>query len=180
MRLIVSVSFLGIHHPWHPLPLTPASGSHDLPLSASGVSPTCGRVVFPPHVDDPYHSLRNPYAWRSRASGPLTRSRYSTPCEFVLPLDLVCLQASSSTASLGVPLRMDGATSPFTLTYHVDFLTLEVDGCRVCTSVTCACDARAGNACAARAGACPHRLSHWRTSQYLTVLAEARALGYHS
>ena len=145
MRLTGSVSFLRIHHPWHPLPSAPASGSHDLPLSASGVSPTCEQVVFPSHVDDPYHSLRNPYAWRSRASGPLTRSRYSTPCKFVLPLDLACSQTSGSTISLRVPHRMVGATSPFTLTYHVDFLTLEVDGCRVCPSDVIT-------------GACPHRL----------------------
>ena len=72
----------------------------------------------------------------------------STPCEFVLPLGLASLQASGSAISLGVPHEMVGATAPYTLAYHVDFLTPEMNEHCVCTSLA-----------TSRAGACPHRLS---------------------
>ena len=76
--------------------------------------------------------------------GPAIVPPANSCCRWVLRLR----ELPAATISLGVPHEMVGATAPYTLAYHVDFLTPEMNECRVCTS-----------SATSRAGACPHRLS---------------------
>ena len=62
--------------------------------------------------------------------GPAVVPPANLCCRWVLRLR----KLPAATISLGVPHEMVGATAPYTLAYHVDFLTAEMNGCRVCTS----------------------------------------------